>query len=719
MAHLKYGILPLALVFLSACETGIDASSDSATDDDLDTTISAPGPADFSDTPLSQVALRPAVDCTELKSRFIENWTESLLMPYRNGDSQPVVLLSTTGPQALTMESSADSPDQVSQTNVQEQGVDESDYVKSDSNGNLYVAHQNTLLIEQGFPPDAMVQQAELDLGGHIAGIYLEEASNTLVAMVNRQALIYLGGVVAQVNAVSNSLIVIDRFKPSFDIVVIDVSNLSAPVISNRIRIDGWLVSSRRVGQRLHVLSRQNIYPDRWLYSGEDVQSLLDEYHKYYLQDDDSAYTAVVAKIRALLLAKFDATIFDSLLPKVTYPLLAGNSPAVILDCDSIFTPAIGLVKSGLMTMSSLDVDGNNLSQLGLLGNGWLTYATQNDFFFAQNSSGWWWTRWQRPQSVIHHISISDVRPKYIASGMVPGFINDSFSMSFHNGDLRVATTSWGDAFAPIVNRPSNHLSILRDDGFGVMKTIGAVREFAPGEQIFSARFFFDKAFIVTFRRVDPLFAFDLSAPENPRIVGELKIPGFSHYIHAIDTNTLLTIGRDGDNSGLTDDIAIKLFDVSDLSAMRLLDNYVPNVGGYSWSSANWDHHAFTYYAPLNLLSIPIITYDNQSGDYFSGIIALDIDPVTAKISELGRVDHEDLLQQSCLKQIWPCGPKIYSIAWLSQPNRSIVMQAGTENYLYSISNIGVKATNLADFDLTVGSLLFPPRNGLGDYYLF
>ena len=152
---------------------------------------------------------------------------------------------------------------------------------------------------------------------------------------------------------------------------------------------------------------------------------------------------------------------------------------------------------------------------------------------------------------------------------------------------------------------------------------------------------------------------------------------------------------------------------------MRLLDNYVPNTGGYSSSAANWDHHAFTYYDPLDLLSIPVLSYDHASGDYFSGIIALDIDLGAGQISELGRVDHQGLLLRACAGTAWLCGPKSYSVAWLTHPNRSIVMQSATDDYLYAISNLGITATSLDDFSLTVGSLLFPPRSGFGDYYLY
>ena len=142
---------------------------------------------------LAELALRTANDCFDLKERFIDNWAESLLQPYRDGTMTPIALPAVLDDsRALTLQTTADAvPEQVSQTNLQETGVDEADYVKADSNGILYVAHQSAILIERAFPPSAMTQLAELDLGGRIAGIYLDEDSDILLALVNRQALVY------------------------------------------------------------------------------------------------------------------------------------------------------------------------------------------------------------------------------------------------------------------------------------------------------------------------------------------------------------------------------------------------------------------------------------------------------------------------------------------------------------------------------------------------
>ncbi|MFT5506399.1 MAG: hypothetical protein ACI8XC_004127, partial [Gammaproteobacteria bacterium] len=364
-----------------------------------------------------------------------------------------------------------------------------------------------------------------------------------------------------------------------------------------------------------------------------------------------------------------------------------------------------------LMTVSSLEIGTDYIEQSALLGNGWITYVTEEDLFFVQNSNGWWWTPFQREQTAIHHFSIGETKPVYQSSTAVAGYINDVFSMSFNNDHLRVATSErFRQNIEGVTIEDANHLFVLKDNDTKGMDITGQVLGYAPGEQIFSARFFSDKAFVVTFRQVDPLFGFDLSDPTNPTIVSELKIPGFSTYIHPLSEDLLITIGEDGDETGSNNDIAIKLFDVSDLSDMRLLDNFVPSPGsGYSWSAASWDHHAFNYHAEANMLVIPYSSYNYGQNSGFSGMLAMNIDTDAALISELGRIDHRALRTSQCSQSGNEfCQYDSYYNYWPSQPRRSVIMTDDANRYLYAISSIGLSAVNTDNFDLTLGSDTFP-----------
>jgi hypothetical protein len=132
-----------------------------------------------------------------------------------------------------------------------------------------------------------------------------------------------------------------------------------------------------------------------------------------------------------------------------------------------------------------------------------------------------------------------------------------------------------------------------------------------------------DRGYMVTFRQTDPLFTLDLSDPANPRVAGELKVPGFSTYIHLLGTDRLLTIGQSDSTWGSGN--KLQIFDVSDLAAPSLIDAYELGQG---WSPARYDPHAFLYYEPLGILTIPYTEYGTYAGSsqYVSGLKVFNID---------------------------------------------------------------------------------------------
>jgi hypothetical protein len=201
------------------------------------------------------------------------------------------------------------------------------------------------------------------------------------------------------------------------------------------------------------------------------------------------------------------------------------------------------------------------------------------------------------------------------------------------------------------------------------------------------------------------LFSFDLSNPGHPVLMGETEIPGVSTYVHPIDRDHLLTVGREGNN------VQLQIFDVSDLAHPVRTHQYVPPNAGFSYSGAEYDHLAFTYYEPRNLLVIPLVTGD--AGSYFSGMAAYRVS-VTDGFTELGRVDHADLAKEAYCSDIQPdeswradaCANGWY--LWGAAPRRSIIMTSGDATYLYSVSDIGIKATAVDAPSVVLGRVLFP-----------
>lgn len=663
------------------------------------------------ETPLAQVALRPVENCEALEQKLIDNWVENLLW-YQRLASDPIMGLPVDAIQEDSLSSTVgggtDSiPDDISQTNTQEAGVDEADRVKTDSAGTMYIAQHDKLVIADAWPAQDMNPLSTLDLGGYVSGIYLSEGDNIVVALV-RPRLPIITPVTGDV------LMPYIWHNPKTDLVFIDITDPENPAIEKKIRLDGHLISSRASNGRLHLV--QGFYLERYLHALDDeVVALLEQYHQADLDDDSDDLNDIKDRLRLHISQNLNIDDITALLPGAQNITFNQADPAQPLSCDDVYAPIIDTRDNHLLVVTSIDLTGDNAQRAAALGSGWIVYASQQDLFIVQSGWSWWWRPHQHQQSAIHHFYISDQRPAFISTGLVQGYVNDAFSLSYFEDHLRVATTQnfWNLSDRSDISS-TNHLFVLADNDHHGMDIIGSVKNYADNERIFSARFMQDKGFVVTFRQIDPLFSFDLSDPANPVIAGELKIPGFSEYMHPLGENHLLTIGRDGDNNGINNNIAIKLFDVSDLANPMLVDSYTPDLGdGYSWSQANWDHHAFTYYQPEQLLSVPLSSYHDQDDKYFMGLLVLNVD-TTDGLDLAGRVDHEDLLPE-CDNTLSECNT--WYQRWLSQPTRSVFMSEDNDSYLYSLSHIGLKAVSTDDYGTTLGSLLLPSAQDFYEYY--
>lgn len=209
----------------------------------------------------------------------------------------------------------------------------------------------------------------------------------------------------------------------------------------------------------------------------------------------------------------------------------------------------------------------------------------------------------QRSGTQIHKIDITDGVATYRASGRVFGYPLNQFALSEYEGAIRIATTE--ERWALGQDRV-NHLFVLQEERgpWGAqLVTSGQINDIAEGERIYAVRFMGERGFMVTFREVDPLFTMDLSDPAEPRLIGELKIPGFSTYLHPFDDEHLIGIGQSATDQGRITGMQLSLFDVSDFAAPALAHALPLGQGN---SDALYDHHAFTYWAPLQTLMIPV-----------------------------------------------------------------------------------------------------------------
>ena len=211
----------------------------------------------------------------------------------------------------------------------------------------------------------------------------------------------------------------------------------------------------------------------------------------------------------------------------------------------------------------------------------------------------------------LHAFDLTDPRrAPHVASGAVPGRLLSQWALSEHEGVLRVATTT-GDPWNEI--RPSqSHVTTLEERD-GRLAELGRVDGLGVTETIHAVRFIGEVGYVVTFREVDPLYTIDLSDPSDPREIGELKIPGFSNYLHPIGDGLLLGVGQDADeDTGMLEGGQVSLFDVSDLADPRRLDTLELGEG---WSPVQDDHRAFLHWPATGLSVVPFQSWGHTAED--------------------------------------------------------------------------------------------------------
>ena len=238
----------------------------------------------------------------------------------------------------------------------------------------------------------------------------------------------------------------------------------------------------------------------------------------------------------------------------------------------------------------------------------------------------WWNERWD---TAIHQFDVTDPDDAtYLASGVVPGHLLNQFSLSEHEGHLRVATTT-GGPWRFDEDAQSMVTVLARNDA--TLDVVGQVGDMGRGERIFAVRYVGDVAYVVTFRQTDPFYTVDLSDPTDPRVRGELKITGYSGYLHPIAPDRVLGIGQEATAEGRTIGTKVTLFDVSDLDDPRDLATWSMEGGQ---SGVEWDHRAFLAWQDL-----AVLPFNDWSSDQ-NGAVVLKVGDDS--LAEVGRIDHAD-----------------------------------------------------------------------------
>jgi hypothetical protein len=238
-----------------------------------------------------------------------------------------------------------------------------------------------------------------------------------------------------------------------------------------------------------------------------------------------------------------------------------------------------------------------------VMSDGRLVYASADSLYVSTGREGRFFKGDpSRAETAIHRFDISSpAEASYVASGTVRGTLLNQFSMSEYNGYLRVASTGLATGRGDFRGSES-FVSVLQQQGAELVR-VGRVGSLGYGERIEGVRMVGDIGYVVTFRQTDPLYTIDLANPVNPKVMGELKILGYSAYLHPISDNKLIGIGSDADELGGRLGAQISLFDVSNLNKpKRIANETIP--GGRSVIEDT--HLAFLYWDPLQLAVMPV-----------------------------------------------------------------------------------------------------------------
>ncbi|MEY4508492.1 MAG: hypothetical protein RLZZ450_614 [Pseudomonadota bacterium] len=578
-----------------------------------------------------------------------------------------------------------------STTNTQVTDVDEADFVKNDS-GYVYVLSKAGLHVIDAWPAADTHQVAQLSISGEPTRLFL--AGNKLVVYARSG-----GGSNGGPSAARGCTYGYDcrsQAEPgSTKVSVFDVSTPAMPRELGSYEFSGGYVDSRRIGDVVYtVVADQGVSGA----PGADLSLAVTDPAQL-----ETTYQQKVQQANALV----DGLANEFFLPwvRVKTPQLEQAVPVacdgglvaqaaggtsftslVSFDLTNLGTPQRELVatKPGFVYASStalyIATDGQNGADLG--------YAVRGD---------------SSEKSTIHKFALDGLATPYRGSTLIPGHVLNQFSMDERDSVLRVATSS---GWVPSPGVSSNIVNLTEQDG--ALRVVGQLNNLAPQEDIRSVRFDGDRGFVVTFKKTDPLFVIDLANPLTPRVLGELKIPGFSTYMHPMDRDHVLAIGFDADDQGsfaYFNGIQLQIFDVSELNNPKLQHKTVIGTRG-SASDALTNHLAFNYFAPKGLLALPMTVCDGGgNGRYadkltFSGLMVFDVS-LSAGIKERGRMPFVDTA--SVASTVPSCS------AWWTQSTSAVKRSIIMDDFVIGLSDSLYQVAGLSKLDTVLKSLPLGP----------
>ena len=547
-------------------------------------------------------------DMKELKEALHENGSY-----YRNATMKTDVTLSVNDlEQKESVEENSDTGSgDYSKTNVQVDNVDEADIVKTDGNYIYYVTGNKVFIVDS----------KELKIISDIKIREDKKGFNPREIFINNDKLIVLGNFyeyeeVVNRNDYEEDMAEVENAKMAVysdtaritstnlaKAIVYDISNKETPKIIREVGLDGNYMNSRMIGDNVFIISRKAVY--------------------YY-----------------------DGIEEEELLPRVQDSITEQKTRSI--DCTDI-AYFIGTDDKNYMLIGGFNINNNEeISVETFFGASEDVYASENNLYLSQTvyDNNW------NANTTIYKFSLTGSQIVLQAKGEVEGYLNNQFSMDEYEGNLRLATTYTiregeeeivGDADGvPITKVPeikySNRLYVLDKN----LKEIGRIDDLAKDEQIYSVRFIGKIGYIVTFKQIDPLFVIDLSDPTNPEVKGELKIPGYSSYLHPYDETHIIGIGYNTKSNGyggvVNDNMKMSMFDVSDVTNPK--EMFSIDIGsGYTYSEVMYNHKALFYSKDKNLIGFPIETSGNSKKYYYNSSFRIYKIDLEKGFEEYGKIE--------------------------------------------------------------------------------
>lgn len=468
-----------------------------------------------------------------------------------------------------------------SKTNNQVNNVEEADIVKTDGK-NIYYATYEKLVIVNAENPNNLKE------------IYKENFTNT--DFRPQELYIYEDKLILLGNTYISSRNGLKTYTETIsDVDCISYNNKTRAIIYKingniekirEIDLTGSLLSSRMIGESLYIVSNQ--YINTYRIKSNSINDLSEDAYKPVYKD-----TAISEKEKKIDFSQIEC--FEN------------------------------MESANLLTVAGLNINENEEVKIKtFLGSGEEIYVSENNMYIAKTNSNYniITREYIETTTTILKLALNQSNIEYRAEAEVPGFINNQFSMDESNGTFKIATTI-GSIWNSSDNR-SNSLYILDEN----LNELGRIEGLAKGEKIYSVRYTEDRAYIVTFEQVDPLFVIDISDSKKPKLLGELKIEGYSTYLHPYDENHLIGFGYDTTYNGKvtkTNGLKMVMFDITDLSNPREL--FKVEIGNrYTSSILLNNHKALLFSKEKNIIGFPINIYGGKNTSYKAQIYKIDLE---------------------------------------------------------------------------------------------